>query len=973
MDRMTPTQLRLLALCCFATLWGVYHATAPAASGAQRRSGISPGANGEGGGSNGGAAGSAPWWTVNIGGVPYADAGGLCSEPIDVVYTWVNGSDPVLQREMARYRSEALDAADEMGGAAAGNHTAGGASSEAGGKGGDDAATGAETADDNNRYRDNDELRYSLRSLVRYAPWVHHVYIVTNGQVPSWLNLEFPGVTVVPHSMIFEDPSHLPTFSSPAIEVHIHKIPHLSRKFIYFNDDVFLGAPVYPDDFVTRSGGQKVYLAWDVPDCASGCPDSWVGDGYCDEVCNVTACGFDRGDCANVTKGSQRHGMYDNYWDSNSGDWGGGGGQGGAQKAYSCAPTCPEYWIGDQMCDSACDVISCGFDAGDCTWKPKNTAAMTKLERWYNITSNGQAFLLPHCNAGDGGRPDADAGKKDVSPGYDDGHDDVYGGRMGPFDSGIDDRGSSGSASPDAVTFAFNLTAVYGPGRIIDATHDSPDLIGSAVLTQQLKTLFLGFFGPVLGGAERNAVAGATLRDIAVSITGYKDTDEGEKLVTNFNISTYVKNPNAAASDALEAAQSLLDKDDGLDDAAGAESSPSTIDPEGTTVIPVPNAADTSGNGSSIARAGQRRLAHWEEGPGQAFVRRLLRPGRRRLLESGDTFGDSLRYVTKFLNGAYGSEARKVPAHMPHMIDRDVVAEMHAKWPEQFAETSSHRFRSSNDMQFAFSFFYYLMSEPASLDTKKMWDEDLDRDHNGVLGRNELRTLAALLVKSGYWADDYDADITPAILDTLERSIKADGDLAGTYDHGGITYAAFASSATAMDPLRKAAAENKKFKFEIKPMDEVAFHMIKDNATIVERVLDGIRARKAKFVCLNDDMNKSHTPNDELLSALHDFYLAYFPEPSKFEIPPGSEPNAHQYLDDLIRFSGSARRPRATMSGSLLNAAIVAIVALLLFCLVRLRRGALFRSRGHRVKAQHRPENPNVGRRSDVAGRQAMV
>ena len=28
-----------------------------------------------------------------------------------------------------------------------------------------------------------DELRYSLRSLEKYAPWVRHVYLVTNGQV----------------------------------------------------------------------------------------------------------------------------------------------------------------------------------------------------------------------------------------------------------------------------------------------------------------------------------------------------------------------------------------------------------------------------------------------------------------------------------------------------------------------------------------------------------------------------------------------------------------------------------------------------------------------------------------------------------------------------------------------------------------------------------------------------------------------
>lgn len=61
---------------------------------------------------------------------------------------------------------------------------------------------------------------------------------------------------------IFLNASHLPTFSSPAIESHIHRIPGLSDKFLYLNDDVMFGAQVWPDDFYTHSKGQKVsYLS----------------------------------------------------------------------------------------------------------------------------------------------------------------------------------------------------------------------------------------------------------------------------------------------------------------------------------------------------------------------------------------------------------------------------------------------------------------------------------------------------------------------------------------------------------------------------------------------------------------------------------------------------------------------------------------------------------------------------------------
>ena len=60
---------------------------------------------------------------------------------------------------------------------------------------------------------------------------------------------------------IFLNSSHLPSFSSPAIESNIHRIPGLSDKFIYMNDDVMFGKDVWPDDFYTYSSGQKVYMS----------------------------------------------------------------------------------------------------------------------------------------------------------------------------------------------------------------------------------------------------------------------------------------------------------------------------------------------------------------------------------------------------------------------------------------------------------------------------------------------------------------------------------------------------------------------------------------------------------------------------------------------------------------------------------------------------------------------------------------
>ncbi|WP_438488285.1 stealth family protein [Streptomyces sp. S186] len=145
--------------------------------------------------------------------------------PIDVVYTWVDGADPLWQRRRAEFAGTAYH---------------------------EEAANAA-------RYADHEELRYSLRSLAMYAPWVRNVYLVTDDQTPSWLDTSQPGIKVVSHREIFDDPAHLPTFNSHAIESQLHRIDGLSEHFLYFNDDVFLGAELTPRDFFLANGLTKFF------------------------------------------------------------------------------------------------------------------------------------------------------------------------------------------------------------------------------------------------------------------------------------------------------------------------------------------------------------------------------------------------------------------------------------------------------------------------------------------------------------------------------------------------------------------------------------------------------------------------------------------------------------------------------------------------------------------------------------------
>jgi len=111
---------------------------------------------------------------------------------------------------------------------------------------------------DLNRYRNRNELQYSMRSLEQYMPWVRNIYLVTDGQVPDWLNTDHPKVTLVSHNDLIGD-KYLPTFNSICLESHLHRIPNLSEYFIYFNDDLFINRPVSKETFINPEGQLLLY------------------------------------------------------------------------------------------------------------------------------------------------------------------------------------------------------------------------------------------------------------------------------------------------------------------------------------------------------------------------------------------------------------------------------------------------------------------------------------------------------------------------------------------------------------------------------------------------------------------------------------------------------------------------------------------------------------------------------------------
>ena len=136
------------------------------------------------------------------------------SDPVDVVYTWVNGADKNWQEELSKFkRFEDVD---------------------------------------QDRFVQNDELKYSIRSVELYAPWVRKIFIFSNCTPPDWFRPS-ERVQWVTHDEIIE--KHiLPVFNSHAIETYLHRMPGLAEKFLYFNDDFFLTGFVRPSDFFTPYG-----------------------------------------------------------------------------------------------------------------------------------------------------------------------------------------------------------------------------------------------------------------------------------------------------------------------------------------------------------------------------------------------------------------------------------------------------------------------------------------------------------------------------------------------------------------------------------------------------------------------------------------------------------------------------------------------------------------------------------------------
>ena len=154
---------------------------------------------------------------------------------IDAVITWVDGNDPAHREKRNKYAAPGMLKADDIAG--------------------------------DTRFVEVGEIKWCVASINRFAPWINKIYIVTDNQDPHlepFLQRNFPEgyipVEIVDHKTIYRGyEQYLPTFNACSIESMTWRIPGLSDRFVQFNDDMMLCAPVSLDDFFTEDGKSICY------------------------------------------------------------------------------------------------------------------------------------------------------------------------------------------------------------------------------------------------------------------------------------------------------------------------------------------------------------------------------------------------------------------------------------------------------------------------------------------------------------------------------------------------------------------------------------------------------------------------------------------------------------------------------------------------------------------------------------------
>lgn len=193
-------------------------------------------------------------------------------------------------------------------------------------------------------------------------------------------------------------------------------------------------------------------------------------------------------------------------------------------------------------------------------------------------------------------------------------------------------------------------------------------------------------------------------------------------------------------------------------------------------------------------------------------------------------------------------------------------------------------------MQFAFSYFYYLMGVTRNRTAEEIFEE-LDTDHSGVLSDREIRTLATrmndlpldLQMLTNLEEVFINCSLSPNVSTEVPRGQEPED----YYDKRmpQVTWSLFTQCQGVKDKIKKHFPPVNKYRYITDEDSEIAFKMIKTNGSTVVGQLDDVRKNPKKFICLNDNIDHESEDAKTVKAILHDFYESVFPLRSQFELP----------------------------------------------------------------------------------------
>ncbi|MET3647115.1 Stealth CR1 domain-containing protein [Phyllobacterium ifriqiyense] len=122
------------------------------------------------------------------------------------------------------------------------------------------------------RYANNGEIYYCIASILKFAPFIRRIWIVSDNQKPQFIDefakaglCEQDFIQIIDHTVLFAGFEEvLPTFNARTIEAMFWRIPELSEHYIYLNDDFFMNRSLTPD-FFFRNGMPVIFGKWAPP------------------------------------------------------------------------------------------------------------------------------------------------------------------------------------------------------------------------------------------------------------------------------------------------------------------------------------------------------------------------------------------------------------------------------------------------------------------------------------------------------------------------------------------------------------------------------------------------------------------------------------------------------------------------------------------------------------------------------------